>query len=202
MRLVLYVGVLILGYAGVYAQDYSKLVPLPGNLGVQNGLTYCPPNIITSILGTPCTLKPDCSPVTNPKVKRLLVTGKVGHITLYGLKPAIEAAVRALVNVQKEKPDLFKALGYSGMLCCRLIRGSSTSPSNHSWGTAIDFNINGKLDPRGDGKTQQGMLELYPYFNKEGFYWGGGFSSASEDSMHFEVAEQTLRRWQSEGKFD
>ncbi|KAL1914236.1 uncharacterized protein VTP21DRAFT_9659 [Calcarisporiella thermophila] len=200
MRFLSITGLLVLGCASAYAQDYGRLVPLPGNLKVQNGLTYCPSNVITSILGTPCPLKKECSAVTNPKVKKLLTTGKVGHISLHGLKPAVEGAVRALTKVQREKPNLFKALGSSGMLCCRLIRGSKTKHSNHSWGTAIDFNIKGKLDPRGDGKTQQGMLELYPYFNKEGFYWGGGFSGSSEDSMHFEVAEQTLRRWEKEGK--
>ncbi|KAK9719523.1 hypothetical protein K7432_004732 [Basidiobolus ranarum] len=184
--------------AAVGAQDFGSLKPIP-NLN-QGGLKYCPPSTLLSILGKPCTLKADCSPVTNEKIKKLTITGRVGHIGLTGIKPAVEAAIRALTKVQKENPALFKVIKSAGMLCCRLIRNSKTEASNHSWGTAVDFSINDVLDPRGDGKAQLGLHTLYPYFHAEGFYWGAGFSGASEDAMHFEVADQTIRRWQQEGK--
>ncbi len=60
----------------------------------------------------------------------------------------------------------------SGMLCCRAIRGSTTTFSNHAWGAAVDFNIGGVLDPRGDGKCQKGLLDLFPFMQQQGFYWG------------------------------
>jgi hypothetical protein len=46
--------------------------------------------------------------------------------------------------------------------------------------------------------TQRGLLEMYPYFHKQGFFWGSEFSK--EDSMHWEAADETIRRWRREGK--
>jgi len=76
------------------------------------------------------------------------------------------------------------------MLCCRYVRGSKKVISNHSWGTAIDLTIAGRLDPPGDGFTQVGLLKLYRFFREAGWYWGAGFRR--EDSMHFELAEATF----------
>ena len=77
------------------------------------------------------------------------------------------------------------------------MRGSSTSVSNHSWGTAIDLKLEGMLDSFGDGDTQFGLLLLAELFAKEGWFWGATYSR--EDSMHFEVGEETLRRWADAG---
>ena len=81
-------------------------------------------------------------------------------------------------------------LGSAGMLCCRFVRGSTTSISNHSWGTAIDLTINGVLDKRGNGQVQYGLALIAPIFNQHGWYWGAGF--ATEDGMHFEISQDLL----------
>jgi hypothetical protein len=154
------------------------------------------------ILGEPGNLTENCSPVTNQKVKKLLVTDKVGLFTVTGLKPAVEALKRIFTKVKEEKPELFKQLGTAGMLCCRKVRNGSGF-SNHSWGTAIDLKISSELDKVGDGKTQLGLLELYPYFHEEGFFWGAGFSNrAREDSMHFEVSNELIKKWKDQGILD
>jgi hypothetical protein len=35
---------------------------------------------------------------------------------------------------------------------------------------------------------------LFPFFNAHGWYWGAEFSGDSVDSMHFELAEETIRK--------
>jgi hypothetical protein len=148
------------------------------------------------VLGTPGQLSENCSFMTNPNLKKLIVTESVGPFRVTGLKPAILAIRRALDKVKTEKPNLYQQLGTEGMLCVRKIRGGSDF-SSHSWGTAIDIKINKKLDVRGDNKTQVGLKELYPYFYKEGFYWGSAFPT--EDSMHFEVSQQQIDKWKALG---
>ena len=41
--------------------------------------------------------------------------------------------------------------------------------------------------------TQRGFLDLYESFNQHGWYWGAGFSGSSIDTMHFELADETIR---------
>ena len=48
----------------------------------------------------------------------------------------------------------------------------------------------------GLNETQFGLLILAEYFNDEGWYWGAAYNR--EDSMHFEVGEETLRAWLAE----
>jgi hypothetical protein len=90
-------------------------------------------------------------------------------------------------------------LGTAGMLCARLVRGSTHSISNHSWGTAIDLTLNGVLDRRGDRMVQRGLAEIAPVFNEHGWFWGAGFGT--EDAMHFEAGDELIRRWHTEGRF-
>ena len=84
------------------------------------------------------------------------------------------------------------------MLCCRRVRGTQKSLSNHGLGLALDITIGGKLDARGDGMVQKGLLDLYSILKLHGLFWGAGFGT--EDSMHFEVSAQTVRKWIAEGK--
>ena len=44
---------------------------------------------------------------------------------------------------------------------------------------------------------QIGLIILAEHFNEEGWYWGGGYNR--EDGMHFEVGEETLKKWVDEG---
>jgi hypothetical protein len=51
---------------------------------------------------------------------------------------------------------------------------AGSSWSNHSWGVAVDFYFGTSIDPRGDGKTQYGLLLIAPFFAKEKLYWAAG----------------------------
>ncbi len=141
----------------------------------------------------------NCQPVTNQRLRELLETRQVGPITVTMLKPALESLGRVLDRIQASDPDIYGKIGTAGALCARLIRGSTRSVSNHSWGTAIDITLEGQLDPFADGGTQFGLLILAEYFNEEGWFWGAAYNSR-EDSMHFEVGEETLRKWKAEGR--
>ncbi len=139
-----------------------------------------------------------CQSITNPKLKALVDTRQVGPIRVTLLKPALESLERIMAKLKQSDPDIFAALGTAGGLCVRLIRGSRSSISNHSFATAIDLKLEGKLDGFGDGGTQFGLLILAELFNEEGWFWGATYRR--EDSMHFEVGEETLRAWVQEGK--
>lgn len=163
------------------------------------GITQPRNRIMLEILGVPRSTKTvNCSGVTQPHLKALLETRQVGPIRVTMLKPALESLERIVAQLKESEPDIHDALGTAGALCARLIRGSSTSWSNHSWGTAIDVKLQGRLDGFGDGGTQFGLLLLAELFNAEGWYWGATYNR--EDSMHFEVGVETLRDWQAEGK--
>jgi len=87
------------------------------------------------------------------------------------------------------------------MLVVRLMRPTSGIPtakiSNHSWGTAIDFNIDGGVPPGNTGQSiPTGIAKLVPYFNRAGWYSGIAF----HDDMHFEVAEETIKQWSASGQ--
>jgi hypothetical protein len=81
-----------------------------------------------------------------------------------------------------------RILTYAGSFVPRMIRGSTRTPSEHSFGTAFDINVawNGlNRPPAPKGKTGS-VVELIPIFEKWGFRWGGNFSR--KDGMHFEIA--------------
>lgn len=164
------------------------------------GITQPRNATMLAILGPPRdSYNTDCQPVTDARLKALIETRKVGPITVTMLRPALDSLARVLERLQESDPDIHAKLGTAGGLCARLIRGSTRSISNHSWGTAIDITLEGQLDPFADGATQFGLLILAEYFNEEGWFWGAAYNSR-EDSMHFEVGEETLRKWQAEGK--
>jgi hypothetical protein len=104
-----------------------------------------------------------------------------------------------IAQIATAAPAVHAGLGTAGMLCARLVRGSTHSVSNHSWGTAIDLTLNGVLDRRGDRMVQRGLAEIAPVFNEHGWFWGAGFGT--EDAMHFEVGDELIRRWHADGRF-
>jgi len=72
--------------------------------------------------------------------------------------------------------------GWNWGFACRAIRGSST-PSNHSWGLAVD--LNAPTNPMGSTlKTDMPtwMVELWESY---GFRWGGRYPTRP-DAMHYE----------------
>lgn len=170
----------------------SEAVPHDVNRNLQAATS----GFMKVLLGVPSTkLAPDCGPLTNKKLAARMLTDNVGPFRVTGF----DLAVRSLKEVMKEiaatYPDL--KLSSAGMLCCRLVRGSKTSISNHAWGTAVDLKIDGILDARGDSKVQHGLSLIAPIFNKHGWYWGAHFST--EDGMHFEISLTQLKKWQKAG---
>jgi hypothetical protein len=139
-------------------------------------------------------------------MKPLIVTEDVGPFKVTGLKPAVDSLRRVLAAVKQAHPDVHDAIGSSGMLCVRNIKGTDR-PSNHAWGCAVDINIEGALDGinvgggtgRLDDRTLAGLAAMAPFFHAEGWFWGVGFSTF-EDGMHFEVADQTIRKWHEDGE--
>lgn len=151
------------------------------------------------LLGQPrSSYSTKCQPITNPSLKALVETRQTGPFRVTLLRPSLDSLERILSKLKMSEPDIHAALGTAGGLCVRLIRGSTSSISNHSFGTAIDLKLEGKLDGFGDGGTQFGLLLLAELFNAEGWFWGATYNR--EDSMHFEVGEETLRRWRAEGQ--
>lgn len=163
------------------------------------GISQPSNRVMLEILGAPSDRKTiNCGPMTQQRLKALLETRQVGPLRVTMLKPALDSLERIVASLKESEPAIHDALGTAGALCVRLIRGSQSSWSNHSWGTAIDVKLQGRLDGFGDGGTQFGLLLLAELFNKEGWYWGATYSR--EDSMHFEVGVETLRKWQAEDK--
>jgi D-alanyl-D-alanine carboxypeptidase/Putative peptidoglycan binding domain len=65
---------------------------------------------------------------------------------------------------------------------CRSIRGSS-SPSNHSWGLAVD--LNSLTNPMGSRLVTDMPRWLPELWTEHGYRWGGTYSGR-KDAMHFE----------------
>jgi D-alanyl-D-alanine carboxypeptidase len=183
-------------------RDLGDLVPIPGS--INRGVTAARQATMLDIFGRPCFLNAECTAVTNEKVKRLLVTRDVGPFRVQGIRPVLEVLTRIFAAVKRDEPELFKVVGTAGVLCCRRVRRKPGRPpsrnfSNHSWGSAIDLTIKGRLDPVGNGTTQFGILLLAPFFNEERFFWGAGFRGDAEDAMHFEASDELVRDWQRQG---
>ena len=84
---------------------------------------------------------------------------------------------------------LNRILSFDGAFVARFIRGSTTTLSNHAFGSAFD--INAAENPLGARPALVGnrgaTRELVPLAHKWGFYWGGHFGTRP-DGMHFEIA--------------
>lgn len=78
-------------------------------------------------------------------------------------------------------------LSYEGSFVPRTIRGSTTSLSNHAYGTAFDINYHwNQLGATPAAEGEEGDVHpLVPLAHEHGFYWGGNF--ARLDGMHFEL---------------
>lgn len=80
-------------------------------------------------------------------------------------------------------------ISWAGSFYPRLVRGSTTRLSNHSWGSAFD--INAAQNWLGQQPARVGekgsLLKLVPIANDFGFFWGGHYQNRL-DGMHFELA--------------
>ncbi len=83
---------------------------------------------------------------------------------------------------------LDRVLTYEGSFNPRFVRGSTTTLSNHAFGSGFDINYTwNKLGHRPALVGQRGSVrELVPIAHQHGFYWGGHFGRP--DGMHFEIA--------------
>lgn len=179
--------------------SYASVVLIANRRKVNKGINVAGPSFLEKFLGRPReVLSDDCEAMTNPKLKKLLVLTNVGPIRVNMLQPAVDSITRVFERVRATDPDLYDRINTSGSLCVRQIRGTKGRTSTHSFGLAVDLNIDGKLDNFADGKTQLGLTILADFFIEEGWVWGAGFSR--EDSMHFEVSKQMLMKWRKEGK--
>lgn len=177
--------------------DYSVREPVPNPDAMNTGLNSPGSVFMVELFGQPRKhLTDDCAAITNPELKKKIVFGvDVGPFNASGLAMAVESLQRIFEKVKHDNPELYSQVSTAGMLCCRRIRQTHATPSNHAFGSAIDIKINGRLDGVGDGLCQIGLHALYGYFHNEGWYWGAEYKGPREDAMHFEVARQTLEKW-------
>lgn len=169
-------------------------VPRPSAQSINAGLDAVGNDYMLQRLGQPRDggYSSLCQPPTHPRLRRNLVTDTVGPFRVTGLVPAVLSLKDVMADIRTEQPAVYRALGSAGMLCCRLVRGSATSISNHSWGTAIDLTLNGVLDVYGNDTVQYGLTLIAPIFNRHGWYWGASFRK--EDGMHFECSRDLIER--------
>jgi Putative peptidoglycan binding domain/D-alanyl-D-alanine carboxypeptidase len=181
----------------VHMPGLKDLVSVPS--GINQGLNGTGNAFMLSLLGNPRpNYTADCQPVTNAKLKGRFVSAvNVGPFKVTGFDLAVESLKTVMADIKVEQPNVHAALSTAGMLCCRLVRGSTSAISNHSWGTAVDLKIQGVLDPRGDNKVQFGLTLIAPIFNRHKWFWGAGFPT--EDGMHFEISQQLLKKWHADG---
>ncbi|UEM19030.1 peptidoglycan-binding protein [Skermanella mucosa] len=179
--------------------SFTELVNIPA--GINPNVSSAKQATMLSLLGNPRqSYDQECREVTDIRLASLITFRTVGRLRVRGLEPAVDSLERVLADIESDEPDIYAVMGHAGMLCARNVRGSNTSISNHSWGTAIDLTLEGVLDRRGDGRVQIGLTRIAPIFNAHGWYWGAGFRT--EDAMHFECSDELIRQWHGEGLLD
>lgn len=194
-------GIQIVSPSGPNAilDQYSQVVLVADRRSLNKGLTVPTSGWLVSTFGPPAdNLGDTCATMTNPRLATLLQDAQVGPIKVKMLKPAIESLGVILDKIKLADPDLYARINTSGSLCVRMVRGSMTSVSSHSFGLAVDVNIDGVLDTLGDGRTQLGLTILSDFFNADGWVWGAGYGR--EDSMHFEASKEKIEGWIKDGK--
>ncbi len=172
----------------------SDLVPIPPKELMNPGLSACPEALMLQKLGKPGTLTKNCSDPTGAFKKRVRFGVNVGPFKVSSLDFAVESLLQIFAEVEQKHPQAFQEVRTEGVLCVRHRRTNPARFSNHSWGTAIDLRFGPRVVPQGKKLAHRGMLLLFPIFNRHGWYWGAEFSGDAVDSMHFELAEETVRK--------
>lgn len=172
-------------------------VPIPPGDTMNQGLSACQEATMKNKFGVPGKLTDDCSDPTGKFVARIK-RANVGPFKVEGLDFAVESLAQIFAEVEMAQPTVFAAVKNDGMLCVRHRRSNPARFSNHSWGTAIDIHFGSAVVDQGIHLTHRGNLLLAPFFNRHGWYWGAGFSGDSVDSMHFELAEETILKMPKE----
>ena len=166
------------------------------------GLSACTESAMLKKFGTPGNLTKTCSAATGSFLKRVRQNFDVGPFKITGLDYAVESLLQVFADVRKDNQSLYDQVKNEGMLCVRARRQNLGVFSNHSWGTAIDIYFGTEVVQQGVRLAHRGNFLLSPYFNRHGWYWGAGFSGDSIDSMHFELAEETIAKIPDEPMFD
>jgi hypothetical protein len=98
--------------------------------------------------------------------------------------------LKRLFRAWDEARLLDRIATFDGAFNARLMRGSATALSAHSFGSAFD--LNASWNPLGRPPVGLGgkgaLVELVAIANQHGFYWGGHFQGRP-DGMHFELAK-------------
>lgn len=121
--------------------------------------------------------------LSRPNVEKFLIPelAAIGATSGVTMHPDAGRALQKVIRDLKRDGKLHLLKTYSGGYNPRMVRGSTTSLSSHSYGTAID--INAPQNPLGTPGTPE-QWELAEYFVPHGFYWGGWFSR--QDPHHFD----------------
>lgn len=121
----------------------------------------------------------------NHHITRLPVTKIRVHKKCAAAFNAAFAEIWLAFNKDQAQIDAVGLNEYNGAYEKRLIRGSRTDWSNHSFGAAID--INASKNPLG-ATTGQMPQEAIDAFTRQGMLWGG-FYGGRKDLMHFECMD-------------
>jgi hypothetical protein len=175
------------------AAGLADEIPIPPANTFNEGLHSTPEATMLSLLGVPGNKTRDCSSPTGQFARRIKFNVNVGPFRVSGLDIAVATLKAVFDEAKTTMPEVVAAVKTEGMLCVRHKRNNPNSFSNHSWGAAIDLFFGRDVVGQGVRKTHRGVLKLAPIFNRHGWFWGAGFSGNSVDSMHFELAEETIR---------
>jgi hypothetical protein len=188
---------MILGFDPVNDDDGSEAgpnwppLPVEGPLSLQKRL---------AVFGTfafrsaPIKNNPEAIVITDGWDKKNIVTTKIPQLKKLSWSENVSChrliaeQLRSLFDEWDRIGLMSNVLTYGGLWVPRYIRGSRTTLSNHSWGTAFDINVQwNMLGSRPALKGEKGSVrELVQTANKYGFYWGGHFKTRP-DGMHFEA---------------
>lgn len=183
----------------------NDLVPLKPYLPLNVGLSSATEATMISVLGRPRPpLTTDDAPDhASDLVKALATDFRLDGVHARLIRPAADSLSQALGGAFQSHSELRAVLRGNGGLVVRLRRPTSGIPStkisNHAWGTAVDFALQGHPSPGATGDViPYWVALLLPFFHTAGWYSGIAF----KDDMHFEVADQTIHAWAAAGRFN
>jgi len=112
-------------------------------------------------------------------------TNRLVTITVSPVRLSVRKEIAPLVAWLSQQ-TIQRGYGFRSGQCwgfaCRSIRGSTT-PSNHSWGLAVD--INSLANPMGSSLRTDMPSWMPKLWTDHGFRWGGTYSTR-KDAMHYE----------------
>jgi hypothetical protein len=172
--------------------NLSERVPIPPIANIVAGLSSARESTMLRLFGKPGALTRECSDPAASLKPRLKFGVDVGPFKVSGLDFAVASLAQVLEEVRQTLPDVFSEVKTAGMLCVRGIKHNPTHFSNHSWGAAIDLFFGSAVVPQGVHLAHRGNTMMASIFAKHGWFWGAGFQGDAVDTMHFELADETV----------